>query len=118
MVPLATLTTGMDCTDTIETAVEVQPFALDAETVYAVVESGLTTNEDPEMLYVAAPEGTIVKVLPAQMLPLFTDIAVFGSTTTVATAEAGETQPAELVPDTEYEVLVAGLTVEDPLLKV
>jgi hypothetical protein len=40
-----------------------------------------------------------------------------GFTTTLEIATFDEIQPSELVPVTEYEVFVAGLTVAEPLLK-
>jgi hypothetical protein len=64
------------------------------------------------MVYVDAPEVTIRKVLPLQMLPLVAATTGNATTVTVATAVFEERQPTELVPVTEYEVFDAGLTVK------
>ena len=49
---------------------------------------------------------------PEQTEPLFTETVGVVFTETVATAGADDTQPAVLVPVTEYEVVDAGVTVK------
>jgi hypothetical protein len=66
-----------------------------------VVTEGETTDEPPEKVYVAAPLGTMVKLLVLQMVPLFTVIAGLGATVMVVMACVGDKQPSELVPVTE-----------------
>lgn len=58
-------------------------------------------------------------LLPIQRLlvPLINTVGK-GTTVTFDTAGVGETQPRELVPVTEYELLLIGLTVLLPLKKV
>jgi hypothetical protein len=73
---------------------------------------GLTVKLFPVTEYVFAPEGMIVKLLPEQVVPLFTEITGKAKTVTCATAVLDDTQPAELVPVTAYDVLVVGLTVK------
>jgi hypothetical protein len=64
------------------------------------LEGGFTIEDPPEMLYTAAPEGLMVKVLPEQILPLFTLMVGVVNTCTEAVTGA-ETQPARvLVPVT------------------
>jgi hypothetical protein len=63
---------------------------------------------------VLAPEGTIVNTCPAQIEPLFTTIVGLAKTVTLETAVFEDTHPAVLVPVTEYEVLLVGLTVLEP----
>jgi hypothetical protein len=64
---------------------------------------------------VLAPLGVIVYDCPLQILPLPTVIVGLAETLTVATAVLLLTQPTELEPVTEYEVVLFGLTVELPL---
>ena len=53
------------------------------------------------MVYVEAPVGTMVNELPKQIAPLLTPTVGVAFTVTLATAEAEETHPSELVPITE-----------------
>jgi hypothetical protein len=66
---------------------------------------------------VSAPDGVIVKTLPEQTVPLFTVMAGVWNTVTVDTA-VWLTQPAVLVPVTEYDCVRDGLTVGVTLLNV
>jgi hypothetical protein len=101
--PLLTATTGKAATVTDETAVlePAQPCALVPVTLYEAVPVGLTVKVPPEIVYVLAPDGMIVKDLPEQILPLLTEITGTAFTVTVDTAVFDETQPAALVPVTE-----------------
>src|SRR5688500_2730434 len=100
MVPLATVTTGWGRTTTFAWALARQPCMLVPLTEYNVVARGITTKVDPDMVYDAAPVGTMVKAEPEQRLPLFTDTTGNGCTVTVATAKVVDTQPCALVPFT------------------
>ena len=60
----------------------------------------------------------MTKVPPIQIAPLFTVITGTVLTVTVLTAVLELMQPTELVPVTEYEVVVAGVTVAVPFEKV
>jgi hypothetical protein len=64
------------------------------------------------MVYVDAPEATIGKVFPLQILPLVAATTGKATTVTEATAVFEERQPTELVPVTEYEAFDVGLTVK------
>ena len=55
-----------------------------------------------------------MNVFPAQMDPVFTEITGRATTVTLLTAGALLIHPAELVPVTEYEVVVVGLTIAAP----
>ena len=78
-------------------------------TVYVVVILGVTTKVLPVILYVAAPDGVMVKSCPAQILPLFTEMVGLGFTVTLITAGERLTQPKVLVPLTEYELVALGV---------
>jgi hypothetical protein len=54
----------------------------------------------------------MVNELPLQIDPLFALTTGKAITETLATAVLDETQPAALVPVSEYEVFVVGLTVK------
>ena len=62
-----------------------------------------------------APEGIIVKEVPEQILPLFTEIVGEAFTVTLLIAVLELTQPFVPVPVTLKEELVVGLTIELPL---
>jgi hypothetical protein len=101
IVPLFTETTGKLTTFTLTMAGagEAQPNALVPHTVYVAFADGLTIAVPEEYVYVLAPEGIMVKELPAQMLPLLTDTT--GNMCTVTLAIAGaDWQPLMLVPVT------------------
>jgi hypothetical protein len=101
IVPLFTEITGRVTTFTLTSAgaAEAQPKALVPNTVYVAFAEGLTTAVPEEYVYELAPEGIMVKELPAQMLPLLTDTT--GNTCTVTLAIAGaDWQPLMLVPVT------------------
>ena len=61
-----------------------------------------------------APEGIIVKVLPAQMVPLFTLIMGLALTVIVQIAGDCETQTEVPVPTTVYELVIVGFTKKLP----
>lgn len=63
-----------------------------------------------------APEALKVKDCPLQIEPLLTATVGRATAVTEATAVLEETQPAELVPVTEYEDVPLGITVALPLL--
>jgi hypothetical protein len=56
----------------------------------------------------------IVKLFPAQTLPLFTLMLGFAETVILDIAGDGDTQPAVLVPATVYEFELVGLTIKLP----
>ena len=97
--PLA-LMTGDETTETFEMAVFelAHPKALVPVTEKLVVDAGETIFEPPEYVYVDAPVGMMVKLLPEHTEPLFTVIVGSGFTTT--TVVAVPMQPFELVPET------------------
>jgi hypothetical protein len=59
-----------------------------------------------------------VNELPEHTEPALADTVGFGLTVTLLTADDVLTQPSELVPITEYEVVTVGLTTADPPEKV
>ena len=65
-----------------------------------------------------APDGDIVNEAPEQIVPLLTVMVGFAFTVTEATAVFELTQPAALVPVTEYDVFVVGETTAEPPEKV
>ena len=98
--PLASEITGLPITDTVATAAEAEthPSEFAPLTEYEVVAVGETIALPPLNVYDVAPPGTRVNALPAQLVPLFTEIVGNVTTDTTDTALAVETQPAELVP--------------------
>ena len=76
---------GSGCTVTFTRAAtgDTQPSELVPVTENVAFALGATVKLPPETVYVEAPEGTMVKVLPVQMLPLFTDTVGPGSATTL-----------------------------------
>ena len=63
-------------------------------------------------MYVKAPEGIMVKVLPAQTIPLLAVIT--GRACTVTVVSAVLVQPLVLEPVTVYTLVEAGLTIAEP----
>ena len=66
-------------------------------------------------MYVLAPPGAMVKLLPEQIVPLLTVTKGSAITVTFETATVGDMQPNELVPVTEYDVVIVGDTIFVPL---
>ena len=60
----------------------------------------------------------MLKDCPAHIEPLLTEIVGVGFTVTLLIAGLALTQPAEFVPQTEYDVLAVGETVAVPLENV
>jgi hypothetical protein len=117
IVPPLTETVGETSTVILDTAdaVLTQPAELVPITEYEAFDVGVTTADPLEYEYVLAPLGSMVKLWPLQMLPLLTEITGIALTVTVTTVGPVLTQPAELVPVTEYEVVEAGVTTGVPL---
>ena len=94
---------GVELTVTMLIAVldPTQPKALVPVIEQEVFVNGLTTFDPDEYVQVFAPLGEIVKELPEQIEPLFTEIIGVALTVTVLTAVLDPTQPNELVPVTE-----------------
>ena len=107
---------GVELTVTMLIAVldPTQPKALVPVIEQEVFVNGLTTFDPDEYVYVFAPLGEIVKELPEQIEPLFTEIIGIPLTETVLTAEAVLVQPDALVPVTVQLVIFVGLTTFDP----
>ena len=103
---------GTPLTETVLTAVLVQPNALAPVTVQLVMVVGLTTFDPDEQVQVFAPLGISVNELPLQIAPEFIVILGVPLTVTVLTAEL--VQPNALVPVTVQLVIVVGLTTFDP----
>jgi hypothetical protein len=119
ILPLLTEIRGIALTVTCAVAgKEVQPFAPVPVIVYTLVPRGLTVAEPLENMYETAPDGFSTKLPPAQIEPLLTVTTGRRPTVIVDTAGAAETQPALLVPITEYDVVAPGLTNAEPPLKV
>ena len=102
MVPLLTVMIGLGLTLKllIARACDTQPALLVPATVYVVLIAGFTTALPPCMVYVVAPFGLMVKLWPAQMVPLLTVIVGLGLTDKLLVAKACDKQPAALVPAT------------------
>ena len=67
---------------------------------------------DPaEKVYEIAPEGTMVKIYPAQIVPLFTETMGEAITVTFEIAATDELHPDAIVPVTEYAEFTDGITV-------
>jgi hypothetical protein len=94
------------------------PFVPVPVTVYEVLTVGDTIELPPLMVYVPAPEGTIVKEVPEQILPLLTEIVGEGLMETLLTAVFEPIQPFVPVPVTLYDVLMVGDTMALPPEKV
>jgi hypothetical protein len=77
-----------------------QPNTLVPVTEYDAVVNGLTTFEPDEYVYVVAPDGVIVKLLPVQITPEFTVMVGVVFTVIVLTAVLDPTHPNALVPVT------------------
>lgn len=95
-----TESTGSANTVRVHTAVLVaaHPATLVPVIEYEVLVAGFTTLLPPEYVYVAAPAGTMVKLLPEQVVPLLTESVGEISTVTAETAATAEIQPKALVP--------------------
>ena len=61
-------------------------------------EDGFTVNVFPVTVYVLAPEGTIVNVLPLQITPLVTDTVGNALTEAEKTAVLVDVHPLDAVP--------------------
>ena len=90
---------GVVFTVTLLTAVlaPMQPKALVPVTEYDVFTNGLTTFEPDEYVYVDAPLGAIVKLLPVQITPELT-VMVGVILTVIVLITKALTQPNTLVP--------------------
>ena len=92
---------GIPLTETVLTAILVQPNMFTPVTVQFVIVVGLTTFDPDEQVKVFAPIGVIVNELPLQITPEFTVMLGVALTVTVLTAVLDPTQPKALVPVTD-----------------